>query len=140
MSNQCCNDTLAMATVPKQEWCQPYNWKNALQNGTVFPCLKMDFYKGEDNIAPLSATKSGQEAALTEISAVGFAINDLTLYLDTHPTDRDALEYFNHYTKIRNGLLKDYANRYYPLTLDTADVCNKEWKWGLAPAPWEGVC
>lgn len=80
-----------------------------------------------------------KERMLFDIGTVGFLLVDLNLYLDTHPFDREALEYFNHYSKIQNGLLREFANQYYPLTLDTANDC-KEWKWGLAPAPWEGVC
>lgn len=31
---------------------------------------------------------------LEEIQQVGFQVDDLTLYLDTHPLDRDALDAF----------------------------------------------
>ena len=31
---------------------------------------------------------------LKEIGEVSFVVNDLTLYLDTHPTDKEALQAF----------------------------------------------
>ena len=30
------------------------------------------------------------------INMVSFAVNDIVLYLDTHPTDQEAISYFNH--------------------------------------------
>ena len=83
--------------------------------------------------------KNEREQMLFDISTVSFLVLDMALYLDTHPYDRDALEYFNHYSHVRSSMLKEFANKYYPLTLDSAEDC-KEWKWALASAPWEGVC
>lgn len=85
------------------------------------------------------STRNEREQMLFDISTVSFLLMDMTLYLDTHPFDKDAMEFFNHYSRIRSGMLRDFANKYYPLTLSTAEDCN-EWKWTLAPAPWEGVC
>lgn len=76
---------------------------------------------------------------LNDISIVDFVLVDLTLYLDTHPFDREAMEYFNHYARIMNKMSKDFSMRYYPLTMELAES-NKEWRWGAAPLPWEGEC
>lgn len=84
--------------------------------------------------------KNEQERLLMDIGTVGFLLVDLTLYLDTHPFDREAMEYFNHYSRIHQNMMQEFAAKYYPLTLATAEGCHKEWRWGLAPAPWEGVC
>lgn len=71
------------------------------------------------------------------INMVSFALNDITLYLDTHPDDTEALEYFYHYQDIRNQALKEYAICYGPLTLDS-DTKRSDWDWALQPFPWEG--
>ena len=42
------------------------------------------------------------------INMVSFALNDITLYLDTHPTDPEALAYFNHFREVRVKALKEY--------------------------------
>ena len=34
---------------------------------------------------------------LNDISIVDFVLVDLSLYLDTHPFDQEAMEYFNHF-------------------------------------------
>ena len=38
---------------------------------------------------------------LHDIGIVDFVLTDLMLYLDTHPTDQNAMEYFNHYARIK---------------------------------------
>lgn len=76
---------------------------------------------------------------LNDISIVDFVLVDLTLYLDTHPFDQEAMEYFNHYARIMNKMSRDFSMRYFPLTMELAES-NKEWRWGAAPLPWEGEC
>ena len=70
-------------------------------------------------------SKNEQERMLFDIGTVGFLLVDLTLYLDTHPYDREAMEYFNHYSHIQQGMMREFAAKYYPLTLDTAEGCHK---------------
>jgi len=76
---------------------------------------------------------------LKEISILDFVLVDLMLYLDMHPYDRNAMEHFNHYNRIKNRMEREFAMKYYPLTKDMAE-CDTEWKWGKAPLPWEGGC
>lgn len=80
-----------------------------------------------------------KEQLLHDIGMIDFALVELTLYLDTHPFDRVAMEYFNHYNRVKNQMEKDFSRMYYPLTKDMAES-NKEWRWGMAPLPWEGAC
>ena len=71
-----------------------------------------------------SMTKAGLLKRLNEVS---FAVNDIHLFLDTHPCDEE-----------RNRLLKEYASSFGPLTIDTAS-CSREdmWNWTIQPFPWE---
>ena len=80
-----------------------------------------------------------KERLLMDIGIVDFTLTELVLYLDTHPTDCSAMEYFNHYNKMKMQMEKDFAQKYYPLNTRTAES-NKEWRWGMAPNPWEGAC
>ncbi len=80
-------------------------------------------------------------ALLHEISKVDFAVVEMTLYLDTHPHEREAIAYLNHYVKLKNQLVKEYSYRYEPLSVDFANESNdNKWHWALAPMPWEGGC
>ena len=36
------------------------------------------------------------------INIVSFAVDDVKLFLDTHPEDSEALAYFHEYSKLRN--------------------------------------
>ena len=63
------------------------------------------------------------------INVVSFAIDDVKLFLDTHPCDQNALAYFQEYSRMRNEALKEYAKYYGPLTIDTAaESCADRWK------------
>ncbi len=84
-------------------------------------------------------TSCQKEQLLHDIGIVGFVLIELGLYLDTHPFDRNAMEYFNHYSRIKQQMTKEFSMKYFPLTLDMAES-GKEWRWGAAPLPWEGEC
>ncbi len=79
---------------------------------------------------------------LQQISKVSFAVDDVKLYLDTHPCDEEAIAYFQKYSHMRNEALKEYAKYYCPLTVDTALYSDCEtWNWTEEPWPWqEGGC
>lgn len=75
---------------------------------------------------------------LKYISEVSFAVTDIALYLDTHPEDKEALAYFKEHSKKRNEALKEYAQCYGPITVDTAnDAQCDSWEWVNQPWPWE---
>lgn len=78
---------------------------------------------------------------LEKINEVSFAVNDIVLYLDTHPFDEKALAYYEEMSEMRDKSLKEYARLYGPLTIDTAnDSCSRQWEWVMQPWPWEGGC
>ena len=79
---------------------------------------------------------------MDQINTVSFAVDDVKLFLDTHPCNEEALSYFHEYSRLRNEALKEYAKYYGPLTIDTAvqSDCEK-WNWINEPWPWqEGGC
>lgn len=80
-------------------------------------------------------------ALLHEISKIDFAVVEMTLYLDTHPHEREAIAYLNHYVKLKNQLEKEYSYKYEPLSVSYANESDdNKWLWALAPMPWEGGC
>ena len=75
------------------------------------------------------------------INIVSFAVDDVKLFLDTHPNCTEALDFFDEFKKQRVQALKEYAKYYGPLTLDTATTQMDYWKWINDPWPWqEGGC
>ena len=60
---------------------------------------------------------NSEERMLHDIGIADFVLTDLMLYLDTHPTDRNAMEYFNHYTRIKTQMEREFSREYYPLRI-----------------------
>lgn len=84
-----------------------------------------------------------QAQLLQKINEVSFAVNDLLLYLDTHPCCEKGLDLFQQYAQERRKLMTEYAKCYGPLTVDDAVESEGDtWKWEEQPFPWEkkGVC
>ena len=71
---------------------------------------------------------------LNEIKCLAFAIQELALYLDTHPDDEKALCLHNKYCREYRDLTDKYQKVYGPLTINYP--CNK-WRWLESPWPWE---
>ncbi len=81
-----------------------------------------------------------QKKLLFDIGMIDFVIVEMTLYLDTHPYDKEAIAYMNHYTKMKNQATREYNMKYGPLSVSSIENCQNEWKWALQPMPWEGEC
>lgn len=87
---------------------------------------------------PCEKSSMSKEQLLCLINEVSFAKDDMLLYLNTHPHDKNALEYIQEQVKIRNKALKEYAQRFGPLTIDTTnDTASDSWEWVMTPWPWE---
>ncbi len=71
---------------------------------------------------------------MDQIRAYEFAINELALYLDTHPEDQKALCLHRKYCKELKELKEKYQKVYGPLTINYP--CNK-WRWLEEPWPWK---
>lgn len=75
-----------------------------------------------------------QREMLNEIMALNFAINDLALYLDTHPDDQNAIRMHCEYSERQISLTAEYQRLYGPLTIN---FMSDTWDWIDQPWPWE---
>lgn len=78
-----------------------------------------------------------QKQLLRYIDAVSLALDDVTLFLDTHPHNAEALEYYNIYKEKRAQAVRDYTRFFGPLNRYNV-TCNNEWQWNQSPWPWQG--
>lgn len=78
-----------------------------------------------------------QEILLYSIMEKEFAVNDLNLYLDLNPEDKEMYEKFKKYTKECMELKDMYAKKYGPLTLNQIESQNYEWQ--KNPWPWDNL-
>ncbi|MCD5323025.1 MULTISPECIES: spore coat protein CotJB [Pontibacillus] len=74
---------------------------------------------------------------LEEIQAVDFVLVELTLYLDTHPDDYEAINQFNQFAKQSKNLKKQYEQQYGPLRQYGESYSGYPWNWKNAPWPWQ---
>jgi len=135
---------LAVASVPVQRWNgRLYEYTQALLTGTVFPELNMPFFAAEtvpgEEVPQASGGSDGpeqqeRERLMEQLHAVSFALDDLVLFLDTHPSEPEAVSLRKQLIEERKRLLKEYDEKFYSLTKDCEGL------WTEGPMPWEGAC
>ncbi len=77
-----------------------------------------------------------KQRLMRKVQAEQFAVVEANLYLDSHPTCRNGLEYFETHKAAYEAAVKEYEEKYGPITLAGAD-CSKRWEWTSTPFPWE---
>lgn len=78
-------------------------------------------------------------ALLRKVYEASFAVDDVSLYLDTHPDDQDALNYYQYVSELRKQAMDAYEAQCGPLMIDEVRSDNY-WTWVNNPWPWEGEC
>ena len=73
---------------------------------------------------------------LTAVQMYDFYLKELQLYLDTHPTCREALDLYRKYTALHKEACRMYSEKYGPLRPEegTNEKC---FDWVSGPWPWE---
>jgi spore coat protein JB len=84
-------------------------------------------------------TNKSREQLMCIITESSFALDDVKLFLDTHPCDKEALEYYENYRQIRKAAMAEYRDCYGPISAYDVEPAN-EWTWINHPWPWEGEC
>lgn len=78
-----------------------------------------------------------RDMLLKEIMQLSFRLYDLTLFLDTHPTEQCAIKDYNETLNKYKAMVCNFEKLYGPLTLKGVDEKDMEWKWIKGPWPWE---
>ena len=98
------------------------------------------------NVMPACSTCQGtgrlraqdKEALMRQIMEAGFAMDDVVLFLDTHPENQDALRYYKAVRDMRDQSMAAYESQFGPLRY--TDVMSSSWDWVTEKWPWEGGC
>lgn len=77
-----------------------------------------------------------REVLLKRVQVCDFALNDAALFLDTHPTDKDALNFYQKHKEMRKAAAKEYTSKYGPITKSDYDGGDR-WTWVDGPWPWQ---
>lgn len=120
---------LAVSKVPPQCDATPrYAPEKALARGTLFPGLDLPLGNVVNN--------DTADVPLAELMAIDFASHDLSLYLNTHPDDKEAFAVYQDLLKLAEEGQKKYARLYGP-------ICKKDmihsdcYNWLKGPWPWD---
>lgn len=77
--------------------------------------------------------------ALMRVQTYGFALDEAILFLDTHPNDRDALDYYHKAQAEYENAVKLYTTKFGPL--EAKKVMSRDgWAWVEGCMPWEEKC
>ncbi len=121
---------LANPYVPFQlENAPKYEARKGLIRGTLFPGLDLPFMGMVNN-------QELPQKPLAELQALGFAVQELALYLDTHRDDREALELYRRYQQMYARCREEYLRQRGPLNhMQVSD--SESYSWLDDPWPWE---
>ena len=123
------------------------NYMNSnMQNQSLFSPLEgfekgnlfQNLYSQYKNYQPAKLMpRNEQEKMQQELQAVSFASHELNLYLDIHPDDQSMVTLFNDYRKRKEELMRQYEEKYGPLTVGSSVMDNNTYSWINSPWPWE---
>ncbi len=77
----------------------------------------------------------GRSKLLRMVQTYNFAALEAGLFLDTHPQNREAFEYFQKMNNAYRKLRDEFVHKYGPL--QQTDELGVEWNWVDDPWPWE---
>jgi spore coat protein JB len=123
---------LANPYVPFQSENPPkYEARKGLIRGTLFQGLDLPFMGMVNN-------KEKPVTPLSELQVLGFALQEMALYLDTHRDDKEALELYRAYQEIYHRGMMEYEENCcamahgMPSNRDTYAWLDDPWPWEYA--------
>ena len=109
-----------------------FSTEEGFNKGNMFENL---YSKYKNHVYKLKVNNKKDEL-LYNIQMYTFAMKDLNLYLDLNPDDREMLEEYQRYRKMKEELKSRYEKEYGPLC--ASDVTNTmTWTWIKNPWPWD---
>lgn len=73
---------------------------------------------------------------MKRLQVCAFTLNETALFLDTHPNDQTALEFFSKHQKMYLETEREFVENYGPLTHMSYNG-EPRWNWIDEPWPWE---
>lgn len=123
---------LDMVPINDSNFFNPYE---AYMKGNLYKNL----YDGYKNYKPARLIPNNEQAELLlNLNQICFENQDIRLYLDVFPTNREMISKYNRNVDIINQLTKQYEEKYGPLT-NTSLSNNEIFSWEEYNFPWEEV-
>lgn len=77
-----------------------------------------------------------RDILMRKIMEADFALNEMILFLDTHPQDEEALNLYHKYADKSRELKTEYNKNFGPLT-PAENLSQNNWEWVHGSWPWE---
>lgn len=82
---------------------------------------------------------SRQQELINDVNVASFLLDEAGLFLNSHPDNMEALEYYHEAQRKRNEAIRCYEEEIGPLS--KYSVHNRSyWDWTEGPWPWQGGC
>ena len=78
-----------------------------------------------------------REKLLKRLQICDFVLAECNEFLDTHTNNREALAYFKKYQKLREEALREFQDRFGPVTAVNYDGYKDRFTYVDNPWPWE---
>ena len=78
-----------------------------------------------------------KEKMMKAVYANGFAVDEARLFLNTHPSDPEAMAYYEKKLALYQNAVDRYRQEYGPIRPEDG-VWDGRWAWAETPWPWEG--
>lgn len=89
------------------------------------------------NLTSSNMPDTSYEQLMQVLDQASFALDDVLLFLDTHPCDPSALAYYQYVKDLRRQAMDSFNAQYGPLMKDQVNPGNY-WTWLTENWPWEG--
>ncbi len=116
----------------------PENDRNVLsaKEGFLRGNMFKNEYKPYKNLTYINMKpKNDREAKLLNVMQYSFAINDMNLYLDMHPENKEALKLLEEFIKEEKKAKNEYIMHYGPLEI--CDTKGDKFEWIDSPWSWD---
>jgi spore coat protein JB len=80
--------------------------------------------------------RASREELMKNFQIMCFVLDDITLFLQSHPTDQAALRSYEKYQQMKREAERAYTEAYGALQSDNVFVTDR-WTWADMPWPWE---
>lgn len=95
--------------------------------------------RSANTAAAAQPSRSGntKAQAAQQLAQSCFAVHEAVLYLDTHPDDQNALEYYRRKQQQMMQAAENYQKVVGPIRACAVDTSSGSWRWVETPWPWE---
>jgi spore coat protein JB len=107
---------------------------NRAVNNVNMPCNNVNNIA--DNNANIPCSYANKNSVIKAVYELGFVMTEVLLYLDTHPNDSEAIEYYAEMRQRYNEAVEAYESMIGPLSFNRTGADNY-FDWAATPLPWE---